>query len=235
MKGITRVSVISLIVLFSGVSLALAASKVVLPDHSFDFGKTIQNARVAHTFWIKCVGNEPVRITKVVPGCGCTQIPLKDSVIAPGDSTALEILFSTKSFFGPVVKQPSIFTNASEERLRLTIKADVATAPDSLMPLRVTPFEIDASQAGERERRYSIFLIENLTNRDYKLSLVDSDKSLFEVTLPAIVKAGETVEGMVVVNELAVARSFEKSITIEIGDDFHTRYTLPVKRLTVSP
>ncbi len=235
MNGIVRSLVFSLIIVLGLVSMGLAAPKVSVINDSFDFGKTIQNTKVSHTFWVKSTGTAPLRITRIIPGCGCTQIPLKDSVIAPGDSAALEIIFSTKSFSGRVVKQPSIFTNASDEKLRLTIKADVALNPDSLMPLRITPFEIDASQAGERERRYSVFLIENLTNRDYKLSLIDGDESLFKVTLPATIKAGETVEAMVVVNELAAAKDFEKSVTIEVGDDFHTRYTLPVRRLAIAP
>ncbi|MEW6412235.1 MAG: DUF1573 domain-containing protein [Candidatus Zixiibacteriota bacterium] len=230
-----RGTTIILIIGMAFVSTVLAAPKATITDNSFDFGKIVQHTKVSHTFWIKSTGTEPLRITKIVPGCGCTQIPLTDSVIAPGDSTALEILFSSKSFYGRIVKTPSIFTNASDEKIGLMIKAEVLLEPDSLMPLRVTPYEVDVSQAGERERRYSIFLIENLTNRDYTLKLVDGNAGTFKVTLPEMIKAGETVEGMVVVNDVSTAKDFEKSITFEIGDDFHTRYTLPVKRLTGSP
>ena len=78
------------------VSLSLnAAPQIQIPETTFNFGKAPQRAVVSHVFWIKSVGTDTLVIKKVIPGCGCTKAPLKDSVLAPGDSTSLEIILAT--------------------------------------------------------------------------------------------------------------------------------------------
>jgi hypothetical protein len=49
-------------------SQALAVPKMFLPEEKFDFGYTPQNVKVTHTFWIKSVGDDTLKILKVVPG-----------------------------------------------------------------------------------------------------------------------------------------------------------------------
>ncbi len=208
-----------------------AGPAIEIPESEFDFGRVCQNAKVAHIFWIKSVGDDTLRVTKVVPGCGCTQAPLRDSVIAPGDSTDLEIFFSTKSYRGPVSKRPHLETNASAENMYVKISAVLLSEPDTVMPISLSPYTLDVSQFSENPRRKAKFLIQNKGSQDYELTLVDWSRNHFDVELPKKVKAGETVEGLVVVHEDKLDSEFEQSLTFEINDEEHTRYTLPVKRI----
>ncbi len=227
---LTLAVVVIATIMLAGTALGGPAIKVAEP--SFDFGKTVQHVKITHDFWIKSVGDQPLVITKVVPGCGCTEAPLRDSVLAPGDSTVLSITFSTGSYARNVTKTPYLKTNVSDEQVQLTIKTEIVVEPEKMGPLKITPFGIDISQTGKTEHRRGVFLIENLSDRDLKLKVVDEAREYFETTLPDIVKAGETAEGVVVVRKEAVGSVFKKSLTFELNDAGRTRYTLPVSRLT---
>lgn len=228
---VIKVAVVSCLVLFGCAPTSDSGPAVQIPDPTFDFGKVCQGARVAHTFWIKSVGDDTLRITKVVPGCGCTKAPLRDSVVAPGDSTELDIFFSTKSYRGHVTKKPYLETNAGEEKVYVKIRAELLPEPDAVMPLSLSPYNLDVSQFSQKPRRKGKFLILNKSDDDYEITLVDWSRKHFDVELPKKVKAGETVEGMVAVHKEAVETEFEQSLTFEINDEAHTRYTLPVKRM----
>ena len=79
-----------------------------------------------------------MKITLIFPGCGCTDIPLEDSTIAPGDSTSLRIQFSTGKFMGPVNKRPTIKTDLTGKTpLKIDIHADVLVDGDSAWPVLV--------------------------------------------------------------------------------------------------
>jgi hypothetical protein len=208
-----------------------AGPAIEIPEPTFDFGRVCQNAKIAHIFWIKSVGDDTLRVTKVVPGCGCTQAPLRDSTIAPGDSTDLEIFFSTKSYRGPVSKRPYLVTNAGPDNVYVKISAQLEPEPEAVMPISLSPYTLDISQFSEQPRRKAKFLIQNKGDQDYELTLVDWSRNHFDVELPKKIKAGETVEGLVTIHEDKVESEFEQSLTFETNDENHTRYTLPVKRM----
>ncbi len=49
-------------------SSAQAAPKMMLPETEFDFGFVPQHSQVSHVFWIYSVGDDTLKIIKVVPG-----------------------------------------------------------------------------------------------------------------------------------------------------------------------
>ena len=210
--------------------VAYAGPDIQLSETSFNWGKVSQNRTVTHTFWIKSVGDDTLVIKKVVPGCGCTKAPLQDSVLAPGDSTRLDIFFSTKSFRGYVTKRPYLETNIGEEFVYLKIYSHLIAEPETDMPLLLNPLYVDVSQYTEKPRRKAKFRIENRGDTDYKLTLVDWGRDLIDVELPAEVKAGETVEGILTVHEDKVPYDFKTSFTFSINDTEESRYSLPIER-----
>jgi hypothetical protein len=230
MKKIIIVAAFYLL-LFACVGTSHAGPAVEIPDPLFDFGKICQSAKVAHTFWVKSVGDDTLRITRVFPGCGCTQTPIEDSVIAPGDSTTFEIFFSTKSYRGMVSKRPYLETNAGGEKVYVKIKAELLPEPDTVMPLNLSPYNLDVSQFTTKPRRKAKFLIQNKSDQDYEITLIDWSKKHFDVKLPQMIKAGETVDGMVIVHESTIETEFEQSLTFEINDEAHSRYSLPIRRM----
>lgn len=211
---------------------ALAGPEVEITHPQFKFGKVSQQVTVFHTFWIKSTGDDTLRIESVDPGCGCTKAPLEKDVLAPGDSTRLSIQFSTNRYKGNVNKRPNITTNASEEKLFMQIFCEPQSDPKATMPLVIDPFKgIDVSQFTATPRRRATFKITNKGSLDLKLIVVELSSDQYEVELPAMVKAGETVEGRIIVKEDAVESSFESSFTFDASDAWQTRYTIPVTRI----
>lgn len=208
-----------------------AGAKIIIPDATFNFGKVPQNCAVSKTFWVKSVGDDTLRILKVDPGCGCTQVPLKDSVLAPGDSSSFQIIFSTHSYRGYITKKPVLTTNADEEKITCEINAEVIVDLEQLHPVRMNPYKLDVSQFTVEPRRNASAWIKNLTDQDLGLALIDSTGKDFVLKFPDAVKANDSVEIVVTVNEDAIEREFDQSFTFYVADDEHTRFSLPIKRM----
>ena len=104
-----------------------------------------------------------------------------------------------------------------------------------MLPLVVTPMRVDVSQFTKSPRRRAKFLIENRSDEDYSLSIVDDFDNSFEVNLPGKVKAGETVEASIVVDEDKIPEEFVQSFTFKLDDKNETRYTVPIKRTVRIP
>lgn len=222
--------VLLLFILVSGSSL-LAGPAIEIPEGEFYFGKTVQLATVRHIFWIKSVGSDTLRVTNIHPGCGCTEAPLKDSVLAPGDSTELEIVFSTKHFRGLTEKKTAIISNATNEpKAYVSFIADLSQESEEMRPLVIQPSRVDVSQFTKTPRRRAKFLIENRSDEDYALQVIDDYDVSFEINLPRKIKAGETVEASVTVDEDKINEEFLQSFTFQLDDEKKTRYTVPIKR-----
>jgi hypothetical protein len=210
---------------------ALAGPMIEIPDAMFDFGRTSQYGVVSHRFTIKSVGDEPLQITKVESGCGCTKAPLEDSTLAPGDSTILEIFFSTRSYRGVVSKRPYVETNINDEKVYVKIKAELFPEPETIEPVHLSPARLDVSQFKPEPRRKARFFICNSDTVDYEITLVDYADQAFDLEMPSVVPAGDSVMARLLVHEDLVKSEFEHSITFEINDADRTRYSLPVKRM----
>lgn len=198
---------------------------------TFNFGKTVQQVVLTHDFWIKSTGDAPLEILEVVPGCGCTKSTLSDSIIAPGDSASLHIVFSSGRFRGNVSKRPYLRTNVSEENIYLKIFAELEINPAASTPAVLTPSAVDVSQFDERPRRKARFTLENVSDVDQKLTVVDSTGKSFTVEIDKKIKKGEAVQGIITVNEDAMGTEFEESITLELVGKERVRYSVPVKRM----
>lgn len=206
------------------------APRLELSEQEFDFGCVPQNAKISHVFTLKSVGDDTLKIERVIPGCGCTQMPLERNSIAQGDSTTLEIVFSTGAYTGKVVKSPSVQTNEGPDKKKLKITCNVVTKPDSTYPIVISPYKFDISQYGEKKRDELRFKITNLSGKTVHPKIISSSAGLCDISLPKEIKAGNTAEGVLRVKKEGLNEEFEKSVTIQIDDQVQTRFTIPIKR-----
>lgn len=219
-----------LVVLLFSFSLSQAAPLLKIDEPVFDFGNSPGNAKVSHSFWLRSAGDDTLKILSVVPGCGCTKAPLEKNELAPGDSTRLEVIFSTGNYRGHVAKSPRISTNEGATYKTVRILTNVLTRPDSTYPLVVTPHKLDISQFGQKERKEVTFTIENITPADLNLSVIDVPSDVFTVELPGKIGAGKKAEGKIRLAGNGDIGDFEKSVTFEVNDEQHSRFTIPVRR-----
>lgn len=209
---------------------AYAAPRLVLPEVEFDFGFSPQNSSISHFFWMKSAGDDTLKILDIIPGCGCTKAPLERDIVASGDSTRVEIIFSTGSYQGPVSKSPRVKTNEGEPDKFLRIRTTVVTRPDSTYPVVIKPYKLDMTQFGEKARSETKFSMMNLTQAPLTPIIVSTQNDYFQVTLPKSIPAGGSAEGTVMVKPDVMEKAFDKSFTIELNDESHSRFTIPVKR-----
>ena len=206
-----------------------AEPKLELNSKTYDFGFVPQHANVSHTFVLKSVGDDTLKILQVIPGCGCTKAPLEKTEIAPGDSTTLEIIFSTGRFNGRVKKHPRIVTNEKQDRVNLEFASTVMARPDSTYPIIVEPYKLDFSRLDPAADPEMTFTLHNVYSEPLEVDIVDYPAGLFEVTLPTEIPVKGSAEGSLrLIGDLSEG-AFEKSITIKVNDLAGSRFTIPVK------
>jgi hypothetical protein len=91
-----------------------------------DFGKIKKGAKnVKCKFKYTNVGTDVLLITRVVKSCGCTEPVYSKEPLMPGQSTEMEVGYTTTDIVGVFNKKLTIFTNGQTESVILTIKGEV--------------------------------------------------------------------------------------------------------------
>lgn len=155
---------------------------------------------------------------------------MKKDAIAVGDSTELEIIFSTKVYRSRVTKAPKIMTNEGKAPKSVRITATVVQRPDSTYPLVMKPYKLDVSQFGDKIRSEAKLTITNVSDQPWILKTVDYPKEFFSLNLPDKIAPGGSAEATITLTQAGLDVEFEKSFTLEVNDSQTTRYTVPVKR-----
>ncbi len=207
--------------------------KLEVPETNFDYGYTVQNAKIAHVYWLKNSGTDTLKLKDVRPGCGCTKAPLKKKSLAPGDSTDVEVVFSTGSY-SMFVRKPSTIQLESpgDTPPMLAFTAYPTPKPDSLRPLTFTPMgvNLDSSKKTSNMQAWNFRVrVKNWSNHDLRIHQVSPALSQINIEAPngAIAAGSEATVRIRIDAELADS-TFAKSVTFEVSDSLHTRYTLPI-------
>ncbi len=110
---------------------ALAATKknpsttVALSESDFSFG-TIKKGEVkSHTYEITNTGTNPLILSEVKPGCGCTVPDFTKEPILPGKKGKITLNFDSSNFDGAVSKAADIFANVENAPIRIGFTADI--------------------------------------------------------------------------------------------------------------
>lgn len=85
--------------------------KLVLSQNNWNFGEVWHGEKPKLTLVITNGGNEPLKLFRLHPSCGCTAAQPEKNEIAPGESTNVEVTFDTNGKFGPVGSSVTIFNN----------------------------------------------------------------------------------------------------------------------------
>lgn len=91
----------------------------------YDFGDVFQGDKLEYTYYFKNTGTGNLIINDVVPSCGCTVPKYDKKPILPGKKGKLKILFDTKGRAGSVYKSVKVKSNAVNNSLTLTFKANI--------------------------------------------------------------------------------------------------------------
>ncbi|GAB0156192.1 hypothetical protein CHRYSEOSP005_14560 [Chryseobacterium sp. Alg-005] len=96
-----------------------------LSENNFDFGKIKKGDKVEHVYEITNTGTNPLVISEVKPGCGCTAPDFTKEPILPGKKGKITLHFDSTNFDGNVQKYADVFVNVENSPIKLTFTADI--------------------------------------------------------------------------------------------------------------
>lgn len=100
-------------------------TSVALSENNFDFGKIKKGEKVQHVYEITNTGKNPLVISEVKPGCGCTAPDFTKEPILPGKKGNITLHFDSSSFDGNVQKYADVFANVDKAPIKLTFTANI--------------------------------------------------------------------------------------------------------------
>lgn len=114
----------------SETDLTAAAQKhplttVALSESMHDFGTLKPGQVVEHIYEITNTGENPLIISEVKPGCGCTAPDYTKTPILPGEKGQVTLKFDSAGFEGMQHKTASVYTNTVESPIILNFTATI--------------------------------------------------------------------------------------------------------------
>lgn len=101
------------------------STTIALSESNFSFGKLKKGDHVEHVYEVTNTGENPLIISQVKPGCGCTVPDYTKEPILPGKKGKITLKFDSSNFDGMVNKQAEVFANVEKAPIVLSFTADV--------------------------------------------------------------------------------------------------------------
>jgi len=98
---------------------------IALSESNFDFGKVKKGDKVEHIYEVTNTGTNPLVISEVKPGCGCTVPDFTKEPIMPGKKGKITLHFDSSNFDGAVNKYADVFANVEKAPIKLTFTANI--------------------------------------------------------------------------------------------------------------
>ncbi len=98
---------------------------IVLKESNFDFKDVKKGDVVDHKFEITNTGKNPLIISEVKPGCGCTVPEYTKEPIMPGKKGFVNLKFDSSSFDGMQSKSADVYANVENMPIKLSFSANV--------------------------------------------------------------------------------------------------------------
>lgn len=98
---------------------------MVFEKETHDFGQIKSGERVSYLFRFTNKGNEPLVISRIDTGCGCTAGDYPKEPVLPGEKGSITVFFNSSGRIGQQSQSARVFTNIASEPIVLRIKATV--------------------------------------------------------------------------------------------------------------
>jgi len=202
--------------------------KISLPEKEWDFGYIPQNAVVSHFFTIKNDGDDTLQIIKVRPGCACTYAPLKKGILAPRDSTSLEVIFSSRNYQGSKTMVVAIFSSDTSNYPDINFTANI----ENEFPLfQVEPSQVKFDSLRVDKTNPKKVTILNKSTSPLQILVAEKPREFvdFQISKNSL-NPKEKTEILLQVNRKATPGPFQTNLTLDFsgGGPEKTRYTLPI-------
>lgn len=109
-----RLAALTILLNLALAHVVFAAPELAVEQGTFNFGTIPQGKKVQYGFKIKNSGDAPLQIKKLEAACGCTAVKPSTSVVQPGKSAEIDVIFDSAAFSGRVQKSVTMTTNAGK-------------------------------------------------------------------------------------------------------------------------
>ncbi len=86
-------------------------TNIALSENMFSFGDIKKGETAEHVYEVTNTGKNPLIISNVKPGCGCTAPDYTKDPILPGKKGTITLKFDSSNFDGPIQKQAEVYAN----------------------------------------------------------------------------------------------------------------------------
>ncbi len=100
-------------------------TNVALSEAQFDFGKMKKGDQKEHVYEVTNTGENPLIISQVKPGCGCTVPDFTREPILPGKKGMVTLKFDSSNFDGLVSKSAEVYANVEKSPIIISFSADI--------------------------------------------------------------------------------------------------------------
>jgi hypothetical protein len=194
----------------------------------WDFGYAPRMSVLTYTYRITNNGDDSLMIAKVKPGCACTSAPLKKDILAPGETTDLNVKFKTLRGKGLVRKDIKI--KSSDPVSPDTVLHFISTIDRPHPFVEARPQIVNFVQVKEGKSRKLSILLTNNSDNDLDLEIVDPpDAEYLKADLKRDgLKARKTSEISVDLSGKAPPGHLEDAFTVEFRGCDTTRISFPI-------
>jgi len=221
-----RLSAFALLVNLFAAALACAAPELAVEQGNYNFGTIAQGKKVQHNFIIRNSGDAPLQIKKLLAACGCTAVKPSTSVIQPGKSAEIEVIFDSAAFSGKVQKSVTMTTNAGKTPSYTFMMEGIITEE-----LQVTPRQLSLGALTPGVAKQLTVNITNNGNSNVRIVAVNVNSNSLQIK-PAFrkadVKPGETASIELSVTPRSEAKVLSGYLHIVTSGGQKKEITVPV-------
>lgn len=102
-------------------------TSLALSEDAYNFGDIKKGESVEHKYEVTNTGSNPLIISSVKPGCGCTAPDYTKEPIMPGKKGTITLKFDSSNFDGPIQKQAEVFANVEKAPIIISFTGNVVT------------------------------------------------------------------------------------------------------------
>jgi len=109
-------------------------SEITFESLVHDYGTVYQGANGNCEFRFTNTGTEPLILSNVQTSCGCTVPSWPKEPILPGKTGVIKVNYTKMNMAGTISKQITVYSNAKNGNIVLSIKGTVLEAPKVVSP-----------------------------------------------------------------------------------------------------
>ncbi|MFM8840049.1 MAG: DUF1573 domain-containing protein [bacterium] len=186
--------ILCLAFLMSAFTMMAQPKLEVLGGSTHDWGKVLTSKGPLKTaLKLKNAGNQPLKISEVKPGCGCTTAPLDKKYLKPGEIATVNVTLNPGSTSGELIKGLTISSNDPKVPVKaVTLKAFI------IKPIQVLPQPYVAfPQTSIGNITESSMILKNTTEKPIKITQFIGSKGITILAKPKSIPPGGQISVLI--------------------------------------